>query len=297
MNMKSCAQGALVLAMLVSSGWAYADDTGPVTVIDDTEIQLKNGGVIRGSLVSVEPGKRVIVIVAGDQSVIPWNDVAKIEAGTKEPMPSGPSTTPAPTATATSPAPGPSKGMPFLHVESDWPEVELQRVDGEIGAGGFTNKNQLGPQILSKYICETPCDKLVDGREGHRFFFSGPGMYPSKPFRLEQRDGYITARVHGVGIGRMIGGLLLTTTGGIFALSGTMLFGFSFLKSTPTPNNPNPNETATETRAAGLVVGGVGAGMLIGGIFMLAAGQTRVDLIKTPRGETALAWDRGAFRF
>lgn len=294
MNTKLCIQAALVLALLASNGSAFADDTiAPL----DAEVQLKNGGMMRGTLVSVEPNRQVILIVAGEKRVIPWEDVAKVVSGATE---APPSAQPAPAPATTTPAPVPTvptKGMPFVHVESDWPELELQRVDGEIGAGIYTNKNQIGPQTLSKYICEAPCDKLVDGREGHRFFFSGPGMYPSEQFRLEQRDGYITARVHGVGIGRMIGGILLTTTGGIFALSGTMLFGFSFIPNRPTQASPNPVDVSTDMRVAGLIVGGIGAGMLVGGIYLLAGGRTKVDLIKTPRGETALSWDRGAFRF
>jgi hypothetical protein len=297
MATKSFARGALILSMLVSSNWSYADEAAPQAALDDTEIQLRSGETQHGTLVSVEPGKHVIVIIAGERTVIPWADVAKITAGAKESPSSAPAAPQTSTPTAANAPPVPTKGMPFIHVESDWEDVELQRVEGEIGGGIYGNKNQIGPQTLSKYICEAPCDKLVDGREGHRFFFSAPGMFPSKQFRLEQRDGFVTARVRGVGVGRMIGGLLLTTTGGIFTLSGSMLFGLSFASNTPTAAGQEPEQSGREMRTAGLVVGGVGAGMLVGGILMLAGGRTRVDLIKTERGETALAWDRGAFRF
>jgi len=261
------------------------------------EIQLKNGETKRGTLVSIEPGKKVVVIIAGEQNVIPWEDVAKITAGPKESSPGTPPAPQTPAPTTTNTPSGPTKGMPFIHVESNWEEVELQRVDGEIGASVYSTKNQIGPQTVSKYICEAPCDKLVDGREGHRFFFSGPGMLPSQQFRLEQRDGYITARVHGMGLGRMVGGVLLTTFGGTFALSGTMLFGLSFMSTKPTATNPDPDQSTGEMRTAGLIIGGIGTGMLVGGILLVAGGRTRVELLKTDRGETALAWDRGAFRF
>lgn len=300
MKTKSLAQAALVLTILGSSGWSYAQDAEPAAPLDDTEVQLKDGETKHGTLVSVEPGKHVILMIAGEQNVIPWADVAKIVSGLKEAPPSTPpSAPPKPQTTTKTPRTptAPTKGMPFVHVESNWDEVELHRVDGELGAGVYGNKDQVGPQTLSKYICEAPCNKLVDGRDGHRFFFSGPGMYPSQQFRLEQQDGYITARVRGVGLGRLIGGVLLTTTGGMFALSGTMLFGFSYLEGQPTAENPDPSQGQQTMRTAGMIVGGIGTGMLIGGIYLLSGGRTHVDLIKTPKGETALAWDRGAFRF
>lgn len=303
MKAKSWLQGALILSTLLSSAWSHADDSAPATVTEGAEIQLKNGDTMRGSIVSVEPGQRVIVIVAGEQSVIPWNEVAKIVGGPTGSAPTTVSTVPTPPpAAAPAPAPvapptEPTKGMPFVHVESDWSEVELQRVEGEIGGGIYTSKNQIGPQTLSKYMCEAPCDKLVDGRDGNRFFFSAPGMMPSRQFRLEQRDGYITARVHGVSLGRILGGVLLTTTGGIFTLSGSMLFGFSFLPGTPTAKNPDPDRAASSMRTASLVIGGIGIGTLVTGIYMVSAGQTKVELIKNNRGETALSLDRGVFRF
>ncbi len=297
MKTKSYAPGALILAMLASSGISYADEAAQAGALENSEIQLKNGETKRGTLVSIEPGKKVVVIIAGEQNVIPWEDVAKITAGPKESSPGTPPAPQTPAPTTTNTPSGPTKGMPFIHVESNWEEVELQRVDGEIGASVYSTKNQIGPQTVSKYICEAPCDKLVDGREGHRFFFSGPGMLPSQQFRLEQRDGYITARVHGMGLGRMVGGVLLTTFGGTFALSGTMLFGLSFMSTKPTATNPDPDQSAGEMRTAGLIIGGIGTGMLVGGILLVAGGRTRVELLKTDRGETALAWDRGAFRF
>lgn len=298
MTSKLYLQAAFILATLVSNAGVYAQEAAPSSAPLAAEIQLKNGTSIHGSLVSIEPGQRVVMLVDGEQRTIAWDDVAKIVGGPTE---APPSTTPpppaAPTTTTPPPATTPTKGMPFIHVETDWPEVELHRVDGEIGAGIYSSKNQIGPQTLSKYICEAPCDKLVDGREGHRFFFAGQGMYPSQQFRLEQRDGYLTARVHGVSVARLIGGVMLTAIGGSFTLSGAMLFGVSFASVKATPQQPNPAEEAHTMRTAGAVVGSIGLGMAIGGIYLLASGKTQVELIKTNRGETALSLSGGVFRF
>jgi hypothetical protein len=290
---------ALTLVGCLLGGLAHAEEPAASSPpAEAAEIQLKNGDSMRGTIIAVEPGQRVIVIVAGEQSVIPWGDIARIVGGPKEASPSAASTAASP-APAPAAEPVPAKGKPMVHIESDWDDAELSRVDGELGAGMYNNSGQIGPQTLSRYVCRAPCNKLVDGREGHKFFISAPGMFPSPMFRLEDYDGQVTARVHGVSLARYMGGVIMAASGGMFVLGGTMFAGISFISEneTPTPENPDPARTARQVRTVGVALAGIGAASLITGIVLLSAGRTRVELIPANRSHTGLVLDHGVLRF
>lgn len=292
---------ALILCASLSSQLAYAEEAAPVATAEAAEIQLKDGTSKRGTIVSVEPGQRVIIIVAGEQSVIPWAEVAKIVGGPKESQPTviqaAPS--PAPAAPALAAAPVPAKGMPVVHIESNWAEAELHRVDGELGVGTAAGQNRGAAQTLSRYVCRAPCDKPIDGREGHRFFIMAPGMYPSPHFRLEGYEGPVTARVEGVSFSRYAGGVASVAAGGMFTLGGGMFFGMSYISENETPSeeNPNPKKTAEQVRTIGLAIGAVGLVGVAVGLVMLSAGNTRVEIVEASRGHSGLVFDNGVFRF
>ncbi|MDI3292146.1 hypothetical protein, partial [Polyangium sp. 15x6] len=98
--------GLVALVGCSLAGVARAEEGAAAVAVttDATEIQLKNGSTMRGTLVTVEPGQRVIVIIAGEQSVIPWAEIAKIAGGAQGSAAPAPAPTPAP---APAPAPAP----------------------------------------------------------------------------------------------------------------------------------------------------------------------------------------------
>ncbi|HVK70341.1 MAG TPA: hypothetical protein VM694_38070, partial [Polyangium sp.] len=245
------------------------------------------------------PGQRVIVIVAGEQSVIPWSEIAKIAGGPQEAAPpappAAPPAAPAPPAAAAPLAPG--QGVPFLHIESNWPNVELARIDGEVG-GGYQQQAYVGPNTITKFMCSAPCDRLVDGRDGHRFFISGPGMFPSEAFRLDSQEGHVTARVKGVSMARFASGLILVTMGGVLSLGGIMFTAASFtMNGTPTPENNEPMKDVRAVRTIGLVTLGIGVASVVGGAMFLSEGRTRVELVKAQGANTGVVLENGVLRF
>jgi hypothetical protein len=173
--------------------------------------------------------------------------------------------------------------MPFVRIESNWPDVELLRSDGSD----------------SRFVCHVPCNKLVDGREGHRFSISGEGMESSPSFRLEGYDGHVTARVTGVSSNRFMAGLILTNFGGIVTLSGSLFTAIGFGEAgPPTKDTPDPEAEAAESRTTGLVFLGLGAPALIAGIVVLATqGSTRVEIVEARGSRTGVALDNGILRF
>lgn len=278
---------------------AFADDFAVTAQVESAEIQLKNGEMKRGTIVSVEPGQRVIIIVAGEQSVIPWEEVAKIVGGAKE-APANPDQVATIVAPAIAPSPvlAGTKGVPIVRIESNWQGAELSRVEGAIGPNVYSTNNS-NQGILSKYICQAPCNKAVDGREGHRFFISAPGMLPSPHFHLDGYEGNVIARVHGTSTWRFVGGVMATGAGSIFALGGAMFFGMSFINASEKPSveNPNPKEASIEVRNAGLAFGAVGFVGLASGIVLLSSGMTRIEIIKSTPKHTGLVLDQGVLRF
>lgn len=269
-------------------------------VIGDAEIQLKNGSSIHGTVVSVEPGQRVVVIIAGAQSEIPWNDVAQIVGSQKATNAAPPSPPAAPAATTTPPAtPVPERNPPIVHIESNWPDVELHRVDGGIGFGAQSANDTQTNRMFTRFICVAPCDKEVDGRDGNRFFMTAPGMFPTNEFRLHKYDGPVTARVKGVSFLRVTGGIIAATMGGTLALAGATLVGFSFIpESKPSSTSaPPPDRDETQMRAIGLIVGSVGIIALTSGVMLLSGGLSRVEIIPAKGHHSGLMLDGGTLRF
>lgn len=301
------ARAAMIFAIALGASPAVAQEQptqatqstqSTQSVIGDAEIQLKNGSSVHGTLVSVEPGQRVIVIVEGAQSEIPWSDVAQIVGSPKKAPNTDP---PRVSAATTSPAvpPTPERRLPTVHIESNWPEAELHRVDGGIGYGAQSANDSQANRMFTRFMCVAPCDKAIDSQDGNRFFIAAPGMFPTNEFRLHQYDGPVTARVKGVSFLRVAGGVVAVTMGGTLALGGAALVGFSFVPESKTSSttNPTPERDETQMRAIGLVVGSVGIIALTGGVMLLSGGLSRVEIIPAKGRQTGLMLDGGTLRF
>src|SRR3954466_16159492 len=89
---RRCMKGGIVAAVLAVASAAIADDLG------NDEVTLKNGGSVRGTVVSSEPGTSVKIIEMGEKTVrvIPWAQVSDVERGKyapkapAQPGPAGP---------------------------------------------------------------------------------------------------------------------------------------------------------------------------------------------------------------
>jgi hypothetical protein len=262
----------LFLCLCLTSNAARADEPSPnKPSVEMGEVRLKNGDSVRGTIVTVSPGDRVIVIVAGEKSVIPWDKVAQVaDAPTR--------------AAATNPT-DVKQGLPLVHIESDLrgQKVELRAVDAATSA---------------KPICVEPCDKVIEGREGQRFVVTHPSMIPSSAFRLQDINGNVRLRVQSAYAPPAIMGVSFTAFGGIAMVAGTGLFIDSYMRRVPTPQNPNPEPEKILERGIGIPFFVIGAVFLSFGLtWLLPSNHTRVEIIKTARGEPKLVFDHGVFRF
>jgi len=258
------------LAVLVSATLAFADqDPG------SDEITLKNGGSVRGTLVSSEPGRSVKILVLGEKDVrvIPWDQVGGLE---RDKFARRPATEPQATAATSSvvpplvlPALG-SPGVVRLHVESPSTVVITAHSTayGSTGLYGFVID-------APRTVCESPCDKIVDGSSGQGFTVGGEGLRESSAFSLVSRSGDVDLRVSPGhrsvfrgGFWMLMGGLTAIVVGGTFVGLG----------ATADPNNPAGTVGSRSWIAPGAIAAGAGLALVIGSIAMLASSQTTYTL-------------------
>jgi hypothetical protein len=279
-----------------------AKATAPAADAGADEVLLKNGGVLRGTVVALDPGNEVSILVAGADKprVVPWGEVANVERGkyaaggaTPPPAVPGYPTPPSAASTDAPPALG-SPGVVRLHIESEKPGVklleEVSSTYGMVGGYGFALQEL-------REVCAAPCDQVIDGRRGQSFFFAGDGIPGSDDFTLASYHGDLLAKVDAGSTGLGAGGWTLTITGGTAMLMSPVFFLLGAMTTTSYDYDPVTQTEVTSDKplaswgiAAGGVILGVGAGMLAGGIVMLAMSGTDYEL--EPGGTTGTAHAR-----
>jgi hypothetical protein len=258
---------ATVLAAitLLFSATAFAQELG------QDEVTLKNGGVVRGTVIAAEPGLSVKILEFGQKEprVIPWSQVSDVERGKyaprrpAQPGPAGPGygAPPAPPAPA-EPQMG-APGVVRLHIESPTPAQLIEHGGTAIGSyGGYgVVIHQMRP------VCMSPCDRVIDGTVGQQFSLTGE-FPPPPPFRLLNLRGDVDLEVKPGSRGGMVGGGTMVTLGGISLLTGLILLPVSLsghLECDYTLGGP-----CTKVRSSGFV--GTSVAMTIGGAALLAGG-------------------------
>jgi hypothetical protein len=256
--------GGVLLGALLSSNVAFAQDLG------SDEVSLKNGGSIRGTVVSVEPGNKVVILEFGakEPRTVTWAEVADVQKGKyakAEPGPEGPgySKSEPKEEPEDSAEPEPKLGDPGvvrLHVDSPEPvEVTQSRVlaRGVIGGYGFVT----GATIK---VCDSPCDTLVRTKPGDTFEITGD--MPGKSFSLDGLKGDVTARVEPGNKGARTAGIIMISVGGAAVLGSVSMFVVGAL-----------SETDDFLLVGGGMLGG-GAAVLTGGILAAVFSRTSVEV-------------------
>jgi len=298
---------AVAATACLSGASVAAGEAPPAVCQGDDEVSLKNGGMLRGTVVAVEPGAQVVIVVCGDKRTLPWEQVGKVERGKDKPAPAegasggadeaGAAAEAAPpgdtAAPSTSPGAGglmgvlgalavpeapppPQPGVVRIHVDSDDPDVRLFR----FGAPTVARMgNMVSVMPSTELVCQSPCDTIVDGRKGAQFYFAGDGVPMSSFFEIGQRSGDVVAQVDsGIGSLYVVGGVL-AGTGGIAAVLGA-LFTPIGLVTTDASSEQSGFTTAGEVMLA------AGGGGIIAGILMIAAAGTDFELV-SPDGVAA----------
>lgn len=240
---------------------ATAPTTAAPTTLGPDEVELVDGGFVRGTIVEVTPKQRVVIIADGttERREIPWDQVADVARGKH----AGGNTNEWPKEEPPPPAPKTDEsglGKPRVHLELTRPrDVKLYEVSSEIVASGYYT-SMYGMQFRT--VCSAPCDKVIDGTRGQDFFLaSGQSamMTGSRRFSLDGKQGDVTLRVKpGSGGLRIVGAILLGI--GIGCLVGGAVLA-----------------VPKSTRNIGYVFLGIGAPSLVAGIPMTILGRTRYE--------------------
>lgn len=243
---------------------AAAVPTPPASPGSYDTVALRDGTVLRGTILELAPGRAVVIAVpSGETRTIAWPDVASTAfAGQAATRPEGP--VPAATGPGDMPEPRPGPSRPRIFIESSRP-VDLHLLEAGVPAFAAGGRVSTSAMVASaRSVCRAPCGRVIDASAGYPYYFGGDRVVPSRAFFLRDLEGDYVARVRPGRWGLLYGGIFATgfSYGGV--LTGAMLVAF----------------TKGETRTAGGVVLGVGAALLISGIVMLVKGRTRYSLKK-----------------
>lgn len=281
---------ALLALSLLAAAPARAEEPAG-TAIGEDEVTLKNGGMIRGTVVGMEPGSKVVVqeVGAAEPRTIPWAEVADVERGKYKSAATAtataavvPGQTPAGYGGPDSVVLNPNRpGMVRLHVESPEPVRVIEHLGTSYAQGG-------GYAIAvqhSQAICGTPCDTVIDGTRGQQFVVVGDGVPESEPFVLSDRQGDASLYVDPGSTGMQVGGawmggigIIAMLTGGVFLLTGALV--------AETDTTGSASGMGDDFMLAGGISLGAGTALLGGGIALMIAGSTDVNLQSTPAPQT-----------
>jgi len=290
MKFRLVLKAALCAVMFATTASAEESRAG------DDEVVLKNGGTVRGTVTTVEPGKAVQIVEGGskDIRVFAWSEVAKVEkakyavSSKAEKAEEQPPVASPPPASA---EPQPSSDAPEkmkVHIDSPM-HADLYRlrtrvstvgvvapVYGYYGYGGAYVGTAAVATTSEEAVCSAPCDKNIPAEPGDQFVLKGdfpttkrfaltgdhPSVALSPGSKPRKWGGVAMASVGGVGI---IGGIIALPIGA----SGTIVI-------------DSHGRATTETNTTALAVGGtllgLGISLVTGGVVMAATSGSGVDV-------------------
>ncbi len=149
------------------------------------------------------------------------------------------------------PPQAPELGAPRLRIDSDFP-ITLHEVE---------------PFVGDTIVCQAPCERIVDGRAGQQFYFSGDEIPASPSFPLVEKGGDVVAEVHQGNFALLGTGHALMAPAVLHLVAGAVLVPFMTLAHDPS--------TALELQYAAGATLGVGAALLVTSIVMIVEGRTR----------------------
>jgi hypothetical protein len=211
-------------------------------------IYMKNGGILRGTIIDAIPGAQArIQLATGEIATVPWPDIARIEHGNEAQRPAPPSPLP--------PQPRPplrSSATVWVHLDGP-DEARLQQ--DATGAGDWTT------------VCAPPCDIQLPVAPDYRI--EGGGLKTSSVFKIAGAQGeHVTVTVNGGSKAWFVLGVVITPIGGLLALIGSVIgLAGSIASSASVPGSDQ--QAANNVAATGWITFGIGTAALVGGILLI----------------------------
>jgi small nuclear ribonucleoprotein (snRNP)-like protein len=261
----------------LSPSVAFAAESAPPDAV-----MLKDGTEVRGTLITVDTGNKVIILEAGSDKTrtIPWKDVADIEKGKYAKVATKPSAAAGfkngkdnkaeasesePASTDTT-----KPGVIRLHIETPTAvRVVKQRNVGNVYSGGY-----MMSVAQNTSVCANACDKVIDTTDGDQYYVGGDDFDP-QPLKVGLMHGDVRAKVDtGNAAGRtlgsigLLGGTLGLLTGGTVWLVGAV----------GSPTDPEAIKSKESLASTGMVVVGVSAAVVITSIVAKILSAQHLEL-------------------
>lgn len=176
-------------------------------------------------------------------------------------------------ARAQSTPPEPRDGAPRVHLEGAEPGTTLFQVTLQLRVRGRP------AGVMARPVCQAPCDRIIDGLGGQRFFFAGEGLTTSSQFQLLGKGPDLRVDVVPGSSRKRMGGYVMGAFGGAALLGGLTTLALGALSTTVIDATATSRATtvaspSTVMMATGGAVAGAGLGLLIGGILMVTHSRT-----------------------
>ena len=207
-------------------------------------IELKNGGILRGSIIDAIPnGHARIQLATGEIATVPWQEIAHIERASA-----------APPASAT---PAAAEGASVVvHIEGS-ETAQLQR-------------DANGNHREWVTVCSAPCDKAMSPQYDYRI--SGDGIRSSRVFSLSARGGeHETLTVDEGSRGGFVLGIVSASVGGLVMVIGLFVVLANATASLVDGSNGVSNSPDRSGETLGWGISAVGLAGIIGGVVLIAS--------------------------
>jgi hypothetical protein len=232
---------ALVVGLsltVASAAYAQQPQQQPI----DT-VELRSGGVVRGTIVELLPGDHVTIQLPSGLKTFPWGEVSRVERAGAQPQ--GPVYT-APPGTTPAPEPLVQPGEPATRVYIDASSpVSLFHMD---------NRGDV------KTACIAPCGETLPFTG--LYWVAGKDINASDKFQLPPGKAETKLHVTGGSKGTVTAGIVLAVVGGnIFLIGGLILLGVGAVAAAPTSRTGDLGgawAVSTTLTAVGLTMGIVG---------------------------------------
>jgi hypothetical protein len=212
-------------------------------------IYLKNGGLLRGTLIDAIPNAQArIQLATGEIATVPWQEIDRIEQSTVKPA----------TAAAVLPAaalPPASPSNVWVHLDAS-DDVRLQQ--------DRTNDDDWVT------VCSAPCD--IQLPTAYYYRVAGGGLKASGEFTLHAQPGEReTLDVHGASKGWFVLGVVAIPVGLLVGYIGLIVGAFGTLVSTASSASGQPSSAANNAAGVGWTMFGIGLVAAAGGLILVIA--------------------------
>ncbi len=267
--MPMLAKTAIFLAgfhAVVLAAPAYAQGPAPAAAgapVGNDVIDLKGGGILRGTLIEAIPDTRARVQLAtGEIATVPWQDIARIERAAPEPG-APPAPLPPPPPPAAAPGPAEAGGRVWVHIDGS----EIARIEQDRRASDDADHAWVS-------VCSAPCDRALPA--GYAYRVAGDGLRPSGEFRLTGPEG--ARETMNVGEATSSGftlGIVGTALGGVSVGVGLLVLLVGWAQRIS-----GDDRDGAGTEGAGGAIALVGAAGVVAGVVLIVS-NARTSVVQT----------------